>query len=256
MKNYTAVLLFSVTISLLSLPASAGLLYGADNGLYSINQTDGTSNLINSGNSSYRLGLAWNPLSNLMYSVGPFNGLLSTVNLLSGATTPVGSNAFQMTGLTFSSDYSTLYSFDFNGGPLLSVNPTTGAAAVIGATGAGLLDMATNSLGTIFGSGDGSCSIHTVDTATGAATCIGGAMRFTAIAFDDSDTLFGIDISGDALYTINTTTGFSTLVGGNIGSDIRGLAFVPDSVAVPSPATLALFGLGLAGLGWSRRKKA
>lgn len=31
---------------------------------------------------------------------------------------------------------------------------------------------------------------------------------------------------------------------------------VTQSASVPAPATLALFGLGLAGLGWSRRKKA
>lgn len=45
------------------------------------------------------------------------------------------------------------------------------------------------------------------------------------------------------------------------GADNRGgvslrYRIVPAEVTVPLPATLALFGLGLAGLGWSRRKKA
>ncbi|WP_233076218.1 PEP-CTERM sorting domain-containing protein [Paraglaciecola chathamensis] len=35
-----------------------------------------------------------------------------------------------------------------------------------------------------------------------------------------------------------------------------GWGTVSESSAVPAPATLALLGLGLAGLGWSRRKKA
>ena len=35
-----------------------------------------------------------------------------------------------------------------------------------------------------------------------------------------------------------------------------GINEVPDTGQVPAPATLVLFGLGLAGLGWSRRKKA
>lgn len=35
-----------------------------------------------------------------------------------------------------------------------------------------------------------------------------------------------------------------------------GFNYESSSAPVPAPATLALFGLGLAGLGWSRRKKA
>lgn len=39
-------------------------------------------------------------------------------------------------------------------------------------------------------------------------------------------------------------------------ADVKGLSFVQRAVPVPVPTTLAIFGLGLAGLGWTRRKKA
>jgi hypothetical protein len=56
----------------------------------------------------------------------------------------------------------------------------------------------------------------------------------------------------------------SSVVFTGVGGPTNGYSFGLDDInvtlsggnPVPAPATLALFGLGLAGLGWSRRKKA
>ncbi len=63
-------------------------------------------------------------------------------------------------------------------------------------------------------------------------------------------TLFGVD-SG-TLFTINTSTGAATSIGFN-GIGFDGLAF--SNNIVPEPGTLALFGLGLLGLGVMRRRR-
>ena len=54
-------------------------------------------------------------------------------------------------------------------------------------------------------------------------------------------------------YSVNLTTGAATLVG-DIGGGLL-LADIAIAISIAEPSTIALLGLGLAGLGWSRRRK-
>ncbi|MFT6770390.1 PEP-CTERM sorting domain-containing protein [Congregibacter sp.] len=130
-------------------------------------------------------------------------------------------------------------------------------------------------------------SFANVDGTTFAHFFIHGSNGTTAsIGFDDAITGFGatfkqLDTATDI--TLATTAG-SLVIDQNIGSGIGFFGFTLDlgvtatsltfsrtsfsdgfgmdnvlletGVSVPAPATLALFGLGLAGLGWRKRKNA
>ncbi len=79
--------------------------------------------------------------------------------------------------------------------------------------------------------------------------------NFGPSSFDNPLSWTGAAITGDIIVRgINGFDSFDQLSGsvplsGTLAVSVR-------NAAVPAPATLALFGLGLAGLGWSRRKKA
>jgi hypothetical protein len=77
---------------------------------------------------------------------------------------------------------------------------------------------------------------------------IGGSLLESFAASSDGG-VFGFSVDGISRIDMLQPTD-------NYGWGIANLTFDSGAAPVPAPATLALFGLGLAGLGWSRRKKA
>ena len=122
-----------------------------------------------------------------------------------------------------------------DGGRFFNIDPTTGAATLIGATGfPAVSGLAINSLEEIYGSTPTQPStLIKINAVTGVGTPI-GVMNIDfvdALAFDANDVLYGVSTeSNSSLYIINTSTAQATLIDTTGVDFISGLSFSPSGV--------------------------
>lgn len=254
--------MFTLVVLLTSMCAWADSIYieSGGNKLYVVDSNTGASTFIG----PYALPVvaqAFSPNGTLYAITRGGNttlAQLATVNLTTGAQTLVGSpTGVQTEAMAFTPD-GTLYAANFNTNNLYTLNPSTGAATLVGALGfTGIMDLAwdpANSTMYAVASLCNGSSLYSINLSSGAGTLVTPVANscLMSLAIDSSNRLLTTDFANpnSPLYQIDVATGNLTSLGNTGLGSTMGATAAP----VPEPATLTLLASGILS-GVVRRRK-
>jgi hypothetical protein len=262
----------AVAVTVLALgarPAGASVVgYAIDgNTLYSIDLTSGTYSSVGSGlgvNADFE-GLTFDDAGQLYAYADWPSTQLYTVNTVTGNAALVGElgKSWVSGGLAFDHVSETLYLL--TSVALATLDRTTGAATLVGATGLSAGEALAYDNGMLFASENGTESLYGIDPSTGdpTATLIGphgqdvGFHR--GMSFDDDGILWLINDTG-GIYTVDPSSGAATLKDYTTLSGLECLAIQRTfgETVIPEPSTVVIWSVlgGLVAMARCCRRRA